>query len=157
MVESGGVKANKTGNLLEMMIRQSLEMHRYAYVAAKDFSDAKSGVCKQKPIYTTQALIGKTIYNSDRKCDFLLYHPQKFPNNLIIECKWQQSAGSVDEKFPFLVENIRLLKIPTIIIADGGGHKPGALKWLKMQEDHTLIGVYSLKEFMIKVNDGLCG
>lgn len=157
MGESSGAKANKTGNVLEQMIRQLLESRSYVYVRAKDFADAQSGTLANRPIYTTQALIGKTIYDTDRKCDFLLHHPQRFPQNLVIECKWQQTGGSVDEKFPFLIENIRLLGIPTIIVADGGGHKPGAITWMKMQENDILLGVYTLQEFMIKMNDGLCG
>jgi hypothetical protein len=31
----------------------------------------------------------------------------KFSDGLIIECKWQESAGSVDEKYPFVVLNIK--------------------------------------------------
>ncbi len=157
MGESSGSKANKTGNLLERLIRESLQSRGYAYIPFKNFSDAKNGTLAHRPIYTAQALIGKTIYDTDRKCDFLLYHPQKFPQNLVIECKWQQTGGSVDEKFPFLVENIRLLGIPTIVVVDGGGHKPGAIAWMKMQENDILLGVYTLQEFMIKMNDGLCG
>lgn len=156
MLESSGAKANKTGNQLESMIRQTLENQHYISIPARDFDAAKTGMYAGRALYTTQALIGKTIYDSDRKCDFLLYHPQKFPNNLVIECKWQQAAGSVDEKFPFLVENIHLLGIPTLIIVDGGGHKPGAVAWLKSQIGGALAGVYTLTEFMIQMNDGLC-
>lgn len=157
MGESSGAKANKTGNLLERLIKESLESRSYIYVRTKDFRNAQGGTLSNRPIYTTQALIGKTIYDTDRKCDFLLHHPQRFPQNLVIECKWQQASGSVDEKFPFLIENIRLLGIPTIVVVDGGGHKPGAITWMKMQKNDILLGVYTLQEFMIKINDGLCG
>lgn len=156
MNESSGAKANKTGNQLESMVQQTLNNRGYTQVPASEFSRVQTDLYPRSPMYTSQALIGKTVYGSDRKCDFLVYHPEKFPKNLVIECKWQQSAGSVDEKFPFLVENIRLLRIPTIIVVDGGGHKPGAVTWLKGQTDNTLIGVYTLIEFTIKINNGLC-
>jgi hypothetical protein len=79
------------------------------------------------------------------------------PNGLIIECKWQQAAGSVDEKYPFTVFNIMKIAVPTIILLDGGGYKPAAMVWLKDQvgKDRALIGVYNMSEFQKVVNNGL--
>ena len=79
-----------------------------------------------------------------------------FPEGLIIECKWQQSKGSVDEKYPFTLFNIFKIGVPTIILLDGGGYKPAAMKWLKDQVDpnRALIGVYNMAEFQKKVNNG---
>ncbi|MGL4524772.1 MAG: PD-(D/E)XK nuclease superfamily protein [Spirochaetia bacterium] len=155
MFESSGAKANKTGNLLELTVRQHLDHKNYTHVPAKNFDELIAQNLLNQPLYTTQALVGKTIYHTDRRCDFLIFHPQKWAQKLIIECKWQQSNGSVDEKFPFLVENIRLLKVPSLIIVDGGGHKPGAITWLKAQADTHLLHVLSLSEFMVCLNDGL--
>ena len=75
-------------------------------------------------------------------------------NTLIIECKWQQSGGSVDEKYPFALFNIFKIGVPTIILLDGGGYKQAAMKWLKDQVDpnRALIGVYNMMEFQSLVN-----
>ena len=61
---------------------------------------SSSGNSKQL-LYAKQVRLGNTIYNTKRNCDFILFHPIKFPNNLVIECKWQQTKGSVDENTPF--------------------------------------------------------
>ncbi|MDP2637026.1 MAG: hypothetical protein Q8P03_00205, partial [bacterium] len=63
--------------------------------------------------------MGLTIYETVRKCDFFIVNRELFPDDLIIECKWQQSGGSVDEKYPFLLFNILKTGIPTIILLDG--------------------------------------
>lgn len=109
--------------------------------------------------YSKQVPCGKSIYETDRKCDFLVLNLDKFPDGLIIECKWQQSKGSVDEKYPFSLFNIIKIGVPTIILLDGGGCKPAALKWLKDQVDpkRALIGVYTMAEFQKLVNNGFLG
>jgi len=65
--------------------------------------------------------------------------------------------GSVDEKYPFTLFNIMKIGVPTIILLDGGGYKPAAMKWLKDQAnpERALIGVYNMSEFQKTVNNGL--
>lgn len=124
----GGTKANKFGKNLEQFIRDKLHANDYEFVPANKFC---SSMILSQPIYTQQFLVGKTIYDTPRKCDFIIYHPEKHPTCLVIESKWQQSKGSVDEKYPFLVENIKIHPYKTIVIIDGAGYKPKALEWLK--------------------------
>ena len=52
---------------------------------------------------------------------------------MVIQCKWQASPGSVDEKFPFEVLSIQLNEFDTIIVLDGGGYSRGAEQWLRGQ------------------------
>jgi hypothetical protein len=63
----------------------------------------------------------------------------------------------VDEKLPYLVSNIREgYHVPAVIVADGGGHRPEALRWLRGQVDGThLVGVFSLVEFLTWANRAL--
>jgi hypothetical protein len=109
--------------------------------------------------YDKQVPCGTSIYETQRKCDFLVMNREKFPEDLIIECKWQQSAGSVDEKYPFTLFNIIKIGVPTIILLDGGGYKPAAMRWLKEQANpqKALIGVYNMMEFQSLVNKGYLG
>jgi hypothetical protein len=85
----------------------------------------------------------------------MLYHPEKYPNKLIIECKWQQSSGSVDEKYPYNVLNIReMYPCPAIILLDGEGYKTGAAEWLRRQVDGVkLLAVLSMMQFQTWVNN----
>jgi len=100
-----------------------------------------------KPIYTRQYQL-ESIYGTPLKCDFILYHPTQYPSCILIEAKWQQSGGSVDEKFPYLVLNIRE-KYPcaTIVVIEGGGYRKEALAWLRNQEDKKLVHVFNMSEF----------
>lgn len=153
----GGTQANSTGNLLESFIENILKKKGYTEFwdhRALMFANRASIGGKQ---YAKQIPCGMSIYESPRKCDFLIINKEKFPDGLIIECKWQQSAGSVDEKYPFTVFNILKIGVPTIILLDGNGYKKTAMAWLKSQADPTrsLIGVYNMAEFQTLVNKGI--
>lgn len=146
------LQANKTGNELECFIHNRLQRENYCFISNNRFIAAK---ILEQPIYTRQFEVGKSIYETKWRCDFILYHPLKHPNCLIIESKWQQSAGSVDEKYPYLVLNIKKqLEYSTIILIDGSGYKKGALTWLKNQIGSNLIDVFSMAEFTAWVNKG---
>lgn len=103
--------------------------------------------------------VGKTIYETKRIVDFLIVNKEQFPDSLIIECKWQQSKGSVDEKYPFLMHNIIRTTVPTIVLLDGGGYKPTAKTWLagNAGAERALRHVWSMVEFQRAVNDGFLG
>lgn len=148
-----GAKANSTGNNLESFVEFCLGQKSYQQTTAKQFKAHKE---LKQPVYTKQYPICSSIYGTNIKCDFLIFHPVKHPNGLVIECKWQQSTGSVDEKFPYLVHNIKeKYNLPTIILLDGNGYKQGAAAWLQMQRGNNFLGVYSMVQFQIQVNNGL--
>jgi hypothetical protein len=156
---NGGQQANSTGNALERFVEHTLQEKGYTeFINHKEqvFAMRDSIGGKQ---YSKQPYCGQSIYDTKRKCDFLIMNKDLFPEGLIIECKWQQSPGSVDEKYPFAVHNIMKIGVPTIILIDGGGYKKSALTWLKEQADKSraLIGVYTMSEFQAVVNKGFLG
>ena len=158
-ITSSGTKANTTGNTLEKFVERILQDHGYIEFwdhKAQLFANRKSVGGKQ---YAKQVPCGTSIYETKRKCDFLVNNPDKFPEGLIIECKWQQVSGSVDEKYPFALFNIFKIGVPTIILLDGNGYKQAAMRWLKHEVDpnKALIGVYNMAEFQTKVNNGFLG
>lgn len=152
-IVQGGTQANYTGTVLEQYILSRLAERGYTYVPPDRFTPARA---LGQPIYTRKFHIGKSIYGTTQICDFILYHPQKWPNNLVIESKWQQSGGSVDEKFPYLVLNINMkYETPTIILLDGSGYKKGAENWLRQQAGNgNLRHVFDMKEFATWANRG---
>jgi hypothetical protein len=156
---NGGSHANKTGSRLEKFVTNALEEYNYIefFNHKEQVFENRKSVCGKQ--FAKQVIVGKTIYDTSRKCDFLVLNLTKFPNGLIIECKWQQSNGSVDEKYPFLLFNIHKTGIPTIVLLDGGGCKPGARIWLKAQTSMVsdLLGVWSMSEFQKEVNNGFLG
>lgn len=140
-----GEKANLTGKTLEGFIEHILQQKGYTRIEHKDF---KAACCLEQPIYARQFPIGNGIYDTPIKCDFIAHHPIKYPDCLVIESKWQESSGSIDEKFPYLVLNIKERSpYPTVIVLDGGGCKPRAETWLRSQVGGNLLHVFNMMEF----------
>lgn len=81
----------------------------------------------------------KNIYGHDGYTEFLL-KSEKYKLEIRIECKWQQSGGSVDEKFPYLYLNCieAMPETRIVIIVDGGGAREGAVQWLKNAAENNL-------------------
>lgn len=149
----GGAQAHYTGTILEKFVMDRLQERGYMFIHHARFVPARF---LEQPFYTRRFHVGKSIYDTAQYCDFILYHPDKWPNNLIIESKWQQTGGSVDEKFPYLVLNIQLrYPSPTILLLDGGGYKSGAEKWVRSQAGHgNLLQVFNMQQFQTWVNKG---
>jgi hypothetical protein len=152
-MKQGGKTANETGKILENFINDTLLRRGYEFVNKNKFEIARS--LNQK-IYTTQMVLCETVYNTKWNVDFVLHNPKEPPLSLIIECKWQQSGGSVDEKYPYLIQNIKEKSpYPAIILLDGEGYKSGAKEWLKLQVDNKkLLGVFNMGEFTRWANLG---
>jgi len=130
---SQGARATRTGKMAETTIAVILSQKGYSF---------KQGF-----------RLCKSIYGHNLKTDFFITNIPDFPEGLAIESKWQQKAGSNDEKFPYLVTNIKnQFPCPAIVVVDGNGQKAGAIRWIKNQVDEKLIGVYSLAEFISYVN-----
>ena len=156
---SSGARANKTGTKLEQFVFDTLIRCGYTLFEnhkAQLFANRHAVGGKQ---FQDQVNVGLTIYKNKRIADFLVMNNELFPDGLVIECKWQQSSGSVDEKYPFLIFNIMKTGVPTIVLLDGGGYKPSAKEWLENQVNpkRALIGVWDMAGFQKKVNDGFLG
>lgn len=151
--------ANKHGTQLESLVKFILEEQGYQFIERNKFTVA-AGILEQK-LYTTQLNICDSIYSiGDYKhrinADFTIYNPILKEKYLIIECKSQTSGGSVDEKYPYLNENIKKFPYKTIVILDGTHAKQGAKLWLKKQVGlnpnliHVFVSFSEFREWAIK-------
>jgi hypothetical protein len=72
------------------------------------------------------------IYNHKGYTEYLLLSDQ-YNLQIRIECKWQQTSGSVDENLPYVyLSNIEAMPEHGImILIDGSGWKAGSIIWLK--------------------------
>jgi hypothetical protein len=124
-----GNMANATGNGLEQFVIDIVEKHGVKPVPYRQWFRSKDKFGQEILIrnypYTS-------IYGSEGKTEFLL-KSTRLTHDVRIECKWQQAAGSVDEKFPYLYLNCveRMPEQEVIILVDGGGYRKQALQWLK--------------------------
>ncbi|MBE9107060.1 hypothetical protein IQ229_19670, partial [Nostoc cf. edaphicum LEGE 07299] len=146
MALTQGGWANKSGNILEANVEAILHGHHYFQVGnyvQKEFILNATLLPKR---YGKEVYIGTGIYHTYLKVDFYVVGSSAMPSGLIFECKWQESPGSVDEKFPYLNMNIQhYYPAPTIVILGGEGMREGASKWLKarVNDNHNLLAVYS--------------
>jgi hypothetical protein len=159
------MRAESTGSVAEASIRGVLTGRGYVELGAQEALEAepeaeqtamfRDFARRPRPsrLFVAQFPIGHSIYGLPLLTDFWVRGAAGFPEGLAIEVKWQQSTGSVDEKFPYLVLNLKeCYPCPAIVVADGGGQRPGALQWLRFQVGGNLLGVYSLAEFLAWAN-----
>ena len=146
-------QANYTGVALEEFVMSRLRGRDYQFVDRNRFTAARILL---QPIFTCQFHVGQSIYGMDQYCDFICFHPERWPDGLVIESKWQQESGSVDEKYPYLVLNIQnKYGYPTVLVLDGGGYKKGAEQWVRDQVgDGNFKRVFNMRQFAAWVNSG---
>ncbi len=159
---SQGGRAVISGNALERTVETILQVHGYIEICRelpkkrrRDWLIYSTGSPKR---YAKQVYIGSGIYGTDIYVDFYIFNAVAFATGLIIECKWQQSGGSVDEKLPYLNLNIQACyPSPAVVLIDGEGMKKGAINWLTRQVDSNpnLLAVHNLSHFMIWANKHL--
>lgn len=91
-----------------------------------------------EPFFVQHIALCESIYNVPWFSDLLIWHPELFKNGAIMEIKQQSTAGSVDEKYPFVVQS--LIKIsseidgPTVLFVSGGAVRQCALDWCRREE-----------------------
>ena len=156
-----GKSANITGNQLEkavqtVLLDKGFEIEMYRKWEKNPENYGKELLLKNVPF--------RTIYGHKGNTEFLLLS-EKYGLRIRIECKWQQSAGSVDEKLPYLYLNTieAMPEKDIMILIDGDGFKSGAKEWLRNavkeklytteENNDTTVLVFSLAEFFTWANN----
>ena len=87
--------------------------------------------------HIAQASVRESIYGNPVKADFVAWGPA-FKTGLIVECKTQSTAGSVDEKYPFTImtmKNVaRINSCKSALFLTGGGSRACVINWLKNEQ-----------------------
>ncbi len=156
MTEQGGARANKSGRVLESLVENVIRGF------APDVLELPWRDWQQTERAKFPALIRHvpytTLYGTQGKSEFVLYlQPER---SIRIECKWQSSSGSVDEKFPYMLAGLlRCEESEVIILVDGGGAKPQAVKWLRAEAERQRaikpVAVMNMTEFTIWAQRGM--
>ena len=74
--------------------------------------------------------LGKTIIAKDRQIDVFVVRPSD-QKALAIECKYQDTLGSVDEKIPYALDDLAALWVPGCLVYAGRGWSKGVLHLLE--------------------------
>jgi hypothetical protein len=77
--------------------------------------------------------IGKSIIGKNRRVDLMLLN-EATQAAFAIECKYQDSSGTADEKIPYALENMRALPMAGCIVYAGIGFSVGVLHMLQASE-----------------------
>lgn len=129
MAKVQGALANASGNILEQTVTTVFHKKGFEIVNYREWE-------KKQDSYGKELLLTNvpftTIYKHKGNTEFLA-KSERYGFNIRMECKWQQSAGSVDEKLPYLYLNTieAMPEKHIVIIIDGEGFKEGAKKWLR--------------------------
>lgn len=138
MVSLQGQKAGATGSHMEETFLNGLSRKHYRCLSEpnrklvntrKDlavFLSCTNGF----PTYGTQLKVIESVYGQPFSVDFVIYHPDKWPKGLLIESKYQEKAGSVDQKFPYVFDTFREAGHPALIACGGNGATAPAKNYL---------------------------
>lgn len=118
-----GRKANLNGKNFEDVVEQNLIERGFVYWNMKG--------TPPENWYTRQFNAGNKLCGARHRVDFMV------DGYLLIECKWQSSGGSVDEKYPWTMMNLAHTGLQSIMVLEGGGCRPGMVKFLEEFADKT--------------------
>ena len=74
--------------------------------------------------------LGKTVIGKDRYIDVFVIRPDD-RKAIAIECKYQDSMGTVDEKIPYALQDLEALWVPGCLVYAGKGWSRGVLHSLE--------------------------
>jgi hypothetical protein len=160
-IHTSGRLANKQGNLLESTVKDIFISKGFTLKKYKDYISSETEI--DNLILTNAPYT--SIYKHNGKTEFLV-KSHHYNLSVRIECKWQQSQGSVDEKLPYLYLNCveSMPEDNIMIVIDGNGFKKGAVEWLKEAasqrkflptDSKKKIQVFTLTEFLVWANHTL--
>lgn len=118
----GGATANLNGDILERQIETLLYSKGYQLYA----QPGKRWMARQYRKF-------ENLYGVPWRLDFFVVHPERYPDGLAIETKWQSVGGSADEKLHFAVRSLEALPIPGVLLIGGNGARACAIRWCKNQ------------------------
>ena len=74
--------------------------------------------------------LGKSIIGKNRRVDIFVLHR---PTNraLALECKYQGSSGTTDEKIPYTIDDLRAMRMPACVVYGGDGFSEGVKHMLR--------------------------
>jgi len=154
MVSKGHRKAGKTGSGWEKSVANMLNDVGFVEIDKKNIDDSvlTKWYCRQYNKF-------HSVYGKIAAIDLLIFDLDHFPEKLAVELKYQASGGSVDEKFPFVILNLRRWfkrhGIKGALFLNGGKYCSEALSWVLSQQDENLFVVESYSDVYNWIEDNL--
>lgn len=76
-----------------------------------------------------QVRVGRRLWGAERRIDVILTH-REARRSLGLECKFQGSSGTAEEKIPATISDIAAWPIPGIVVFAGDGFSPNMRLYL---------------------------
>lgn len=154
---TAGSLANMAGKQLENSVEDLFNANG---VTSMKYSEWLNSNLEQPSCMLLKHVPYRNIYGGRGFGEFL-FMSNKLPP-VRIECRYQNSPGSVDEKLPFLFANCvnGFNERDVIIVLEGNGYKPGAVEWFKSAVESIKfknIKVFNLSQFNSWLNNSLYG
>lgn len=90
----------------------------------KTLVDAVVSLCEELGLEARREVkVARRIWGSERRIDIVVTEPET-RKRLGIECKFQGSGGSAEEKIPTTIQDIKAWPIPGIVVFAGDGFSP---------------------------------
>ena len=77
--------------------------------------------------------VGTSIIGKQRRVDLFILSPVE-KRALALECKYQDSSGTADEKIPYTLQDLAALRMPSALAYAGTGFSEGVLHLLQASE-----------------------
>ncbi len=78
----------------------------------------------------TEISLGKTIIGKDRRIDVFVIR-ESDQRGIALECKYQDTQGTTDEKIPYALDDLAALRMPGCLVYAGTGWSAGVLHTLQ--------------------------
>jgi hypothetical protein len=79
-----------------------------------------------------EVYLGTSIIGKQRRVDLFVLGPEQ--RALCVECKYQDSSGTADEKIPYAINDMAAQRVPGVIVYAGTGFSAGVLHLLQGSE-----------------------
>lgn len=77
-----------------------------------------------------EVTVGTSILGKPRRTDLLVLQ-RASGRALALECKYQDSSGTVDEKIPYALQDLEAMRMPAVVSYAGSGFSDGVLHLLQ--------------------------
>lgn len=76
-----------------------------------------------------QVRVARRLWGAERRIDVILTY-RETRRSLGLECKYQGSSGTAEEKIPATISDIAAWPIPGLVVFSGGGFSPNMRQYL---------------------------
>ena len=139
-----GYEATHSGKFLEGLVLREFTARGFHF---RGFGEDQNNLDMFAPRIVVRNAPYTSLYGCQSRSEFLIIDGSR---QIRVECRWQESSGSVDEKYPYLLRNaVECMPENEVLILHGGdGARRDAIDWLTREA----IKIRSKKIYVVNIN-----